>query len=119
MSGPGTRPASPRDTEAFYWLMFVGIAKNLLGRHDEAISWLQRSIEANRNNPMSHFMLASALALLNRLEEARAAAHVGFALNPQFTIARVRAALQSDNPVFLAEREVIIEGLRRAGVPEG
>ena len=110
---------SPRDTEAFYWLMFVGIAKNLLGRHDEAISWLQRSIEANRNNPMSHFMLAAALALLNRLEEARAAAHVGFALNPQYTIARVRAALQSDNPVFLTEREVIIEGLRRAGVPEG
>jgi TolB-like protein/class 3 adenylate cyclase len=61
---------SPRDTEAFYWLMFVGIAKNLLGRHDEAIVWLQRSIEANRNNPMSHFILAAALALLDRLEEA-------------------------------------------------
>jgi TolB-like protein/tetratricopeptide (TPR) repeat protein len=110
---------SPRDTDAFYWLMFVGIAKNLLGRHDEATVWLKRSIEANRNNPMSHFMLAAALALLDRLKEARAAASAGFALNPQFTISRVRAALQGDNPVFLAERQVMNEGLRKAGVPEG
>jgi TolB-like protein len=110
---------SPRDAEAFYWLMFVGIAKNLLDRHDEATVWLQRPIEANRNNPMSHFILAAALALLDRLDEAPAAAHVGFALNPQFTISRVRAALQSDNPVFLSEREAMNEGLRKAGVPEG
>jgi TolB-like protein/class 3 adenylate cyclase len=110
---------SPHDTEAFYWLMFVGISKNLLGRHDQAIVWIQRSIEANRNNPMSHFILASGLALLDRLQEARTAAHAGFALNPQFTISRWRAALQSDNPVFLAEREVMAEGLCRAGVPEG
>jgi TolB-like protein/Flp pilus assembly protein TadD len=110
---------SPRDAEAFYWLMFVGIAKNLLGRHDEATAWLQRSIETNRNNPMSHFILASALALLDRLEVARSAARAGFALNPHFTISRVRAALQSDNAVFVAQREAVNEGLRRAGVPEG
>jgi len=38
---------SPRDPSAFYWLMFVGVAKTYLGRHEEAIVWLRRSIEAN------------------------------------------------------------------------
>jgi TolB-like protein/class 3 adenylate cyclase/tetratricopeptide (TPR) repeat protein len=109
---------SPHDTEAFYWLMFVGVANNLLGRYKEAIAWLRRSIEANRNNPMSQFILAAALAHLGRLDEARAAVQAGLALNPQFTIARVRAALQSDNPIYLAEQRVIIDGLHKAGVPE-
>ncbi len=108
---------SPRDPSAFYWQMFVGVAKIILGRHEEAIAWLRRSIEANRNNPMSHFVLAAALALLGRLEEARAAAQAGLTLNPQFTIARYRAS-GSDNPVAVARRDRIIEGLRKAGVPE-
>jgi hypothetical protein len=35
-----------------------------------------------------------------------------------FTIARFRVGMESDNPVFLAQREPIVEGLRMAGVPE-
>jgi hypothetical protein len=38
--------------------------------------------------------------------------------NPKFTIARCRAGFQSDNAVFLAQRERIIEGICMAGVPE-
>jgi TolB-like protein/class 3 adenylate cyclase/Tfp pilus assembly protein PilF len=109
---------SPRDPQVFYWLMFVGIAKAHLGRYEEAIAWLRKSIEVNRNNPMSHFTLAAALALLGREEEARASAQRGLALNPQFTIARVRATLQSDNPAYLSEHAIVTEGLRKAGVPE-
>ena len=107
---------SPRDTSAFYWLMFAGIAKIFLGQHEEAVGWLRRSIEANRNNPMSHFALASALAALDRLGEAQAAGRAGLALNPQFTIARLRATEPKweDDP----GRERFIDGLRKAGVPE-
>ncbi|HZZ21126.1 MAG TPA: hypothetical protein VFE60_00390 [Roseiarcus sp.] len=42
--------------------MFVGTAKIYLGSHEEAIVWLRRSIEANRNNPLSHVFLAAASA---------------------------------------------------------
>jgi TolB-like protein len=108
---------SPRDPSAFYWLAFVGVAKTHLGRHEDAIVWLRRSIEANRNNPMSHLVLAGALALLGRLEEARAAAGAGLTLNPQFTIARVRAAFGES--IIPSARERMIEGMREAGVPEG
>jgi len=112
---------SPRDTEAFYWLMFVGAAKVILGRHEEAVDWLRRSIEANRNNPMSHVFLAAALALFGRLEEARAAVRTALTVNPQATIARFRATFASfsDNPVYLSGLDRIVDGLRMAGMPEG
>jgi tetratricopeptide (TPR) repeat protein len=110
---------SPRDPGAFYWLWHLGAANILLARYEEAIAWLRRSIEANRNNPMSHFHLAAALALVGRLEEARAAAAAGFALIPQFTIARLyRARLFSNDPAYLAGLKLIAEALAKAGVPE-
>ena len=68
---------------------------------------------------MPHFWLAAALARLGRLEEAREAARAGLELNPSFTIARLRSLAFSDNPVYLAGRERLYEGLRLAGVPEG
>jgi hypothetical protein len=64
--------------------------------------------------------LAAALAQLGRLDEARSAIRAGLALNPAYTISRRRAswAAQSDNPTFLAQLEPILEGLRKAGLPE-
>jgi TolB-like protein/class 3 adenylate cyclase len=110
---------SPRDVNAFRWMMFVGIAKAQLGADDEAVAWLRRGIEANRNHPMLHFHLAAALARQGALGEARVTAEAGLALNPDFTIRRYRATLSSDNTFFLAFRERNYEGLRLAGVPEG
>jgi hypothetical protein len=43
----------------------------------------------------------------------------GLAVDPKFTLQRYRAGEQSDNPVYRAQRERIIEGMRLAGVPEG
>ena len=85
----------------------------------EAVSWLRRSVEINRNYPLAHFGLAIALALLGRLDEARAAAQAGLALDPSFTIRRFRLGVASDNPTYLAKRERFYEGMRIAGVPEG
>ena len=109
---------SPRDSAAFYWLLFVGVSKMLLGRNEEAAAWLRRSIEANRNNPLSHFHLAAALALLGRDDEARAAARDGLALSPQFTIARAESALPQRVFAYSAAYPAILEGFRRAGLPE-
>jgi tetratricopeptide (TPR) repeat protein len=110
---------SPRDISVFRWMMFVGIAKAQLGADDEAIAWLRRGIEANRNQPMLHFHLAAALARLGALGEARIAAEAGLALNPGFTIRRYRARLWSDNPTYLDFRERNYEAMRMAGIPEG
>ncbi len=44
----------------------------------------------------------------------------GLALNPTFTISRARAAwaAMSDDPTYLAGLELVLEGLRKAGLPE-
>ena len=39
-------------------------------------------------------------------------------MDPKFTLKRFRAAASSDNAVYLAQRERIIEGMRLAGAPE-
>lgn len=76
-------------------------------------------MEINRNRPVAHMYLASALALLGRLDEARSEVRAGLALDPKFTIQRYRDGAQSGNPVFLRQRERVIEGMHKAGVPEG
>ena len=110
---------SPRDSYAYQWMASVAATKLNLGADAEAAQWARRAIEANRNYPLAHFWLAAALAQLGRLDEARQAIQPGLALAPGFTIARYRAGVQSDHPTYLAQRERIIEGMRKAGVPEG
>ena len=110
---------SPRDPWVYTWMLTAGFAKSLLGRPEEAISWLRRSIESNRNYPLCRFVLAAALANLGRVEEARSEVEAGLALDPQFTIASLDAAAWSDNPVYLAQRLQIIDGMRKTGLPEG
>jgi len=96
----------------------AGNAQLLLGADEKAGGWLRRSIEANRNFAVTHFTLAAALAHLGRLDEARAEVKAGLALAPNFSIARFRRTAESDNPTYLAQRERILEGLRKAEIPE-
>jgi tetratricopeptide (TPR) repeat protein len=110
---------SPRDTRSYIWLLIAGLAKLHLNADREAVAWLRCSIEANRNHPLGQLWLAAALVRLGRLGEAKAAARAALALNPSFTIHRVRANVPSDNPTYLAGRERIIQDMRLAGVPEG
>jgi tetratricopeptide (TPR) repeat protein len=108
---------SPLDTSAFRWMQYAGFTKLLLGADSEAVAWLRRFLEANRNYPLAHFQLAAALALLGSLEEARDAVRAGLALDPAFTIPRTRGRI-SDDPTFRAGLKRVVEGMRMAGVPE-
>jgi TolB-like protein/class 3 adenylate cyclase len=109
---------SPRDTFAFRWMHTAGLAKQLLGDDAEAVTWLRRCLEANRNYPIAHFQLAASLALLGSSEEAREAVRAGLALDPTFTLRRTRGRM-SDDPTFRAGSKRVHEGMRIAGVPEG
>jgi len=112
---------SPRDIMAYRWFAYAGLAKMQLNANAEAVVWLRRGLDANRNYPFAYFHLAAALALLGELDEARAAVQAGLALDPSFTIRRFRDATNAmtDNPTCLAGRDRTIEGMRMAGVPEG
>ena len=110
---------SPRDTFTYHLDGGAGAVKITLGSDEEAVTCLQRAVEANPNYPASHFWLASALAHLGRLDGARFAVQAGLALDPTFTVSRYRKGASSSNPVYLAQRERIYDGMRKAGVPEG
>ena len=109
---------SPRDPWVYTFHVAAGWAASVLGRPEEAVSWLRRSIESNRNFPVCRFLLAASLATLGRIEEARSEVAAGLSLDPEFTIAKFESAASSDNPVFLAQRGRLVDDLRRAGVPE-
>jgi TolB-like protein len=110
---------SPCDTNAHVWLASGAFAKLHLNKFEEAIPILRRALDINQNYPHTHFWLAMALARLGQVNDARAAAQAGLALNPTYTISRVRAGARGDNPRYLAQRERLIDDLRKAGVPEG
>jgi TolB-like protein len=110
---------SPRDPGAFRWLHFVGVAKMHLNADADAVVWLRRGVELNRNYAIGHFRLAAALTQLGHLDQARAAAQAGLTLDKNFTIRRFRSYATSDNPAYLAGLERAYNGMRMAGVPEG
>jgi tetratricopeptide (TPR) repeat protein len=109
---------SPRDPWAYAWLVIVGLAKSVRGRPQEAIRWLRRSMESNRNYPLCRFLLAAALADVGQTDEARIEAGAGLMLDPQFTIARFRAIAWSDNPTYVAGLTRVINSMLSANVPE-
>jgi TolB-like protein/cytochrome c-type biogenesis protein CcmH/NrfG len=110
---------SPQDKYLSAWLVIAGVAQLYLGRDEKAVTCFRRSVEASRNHPAAQYYLAGALALVGRLEEARSALRAAVAFHPDFTVSRFRAGAASDNPRYLAGRERLCEGMRKAGVPEG
>ena len=111
---------SPRDTMANTWMMHAGFAKNQLGAWDQAVAWCRRAIEANRHHPAVWFHLAAALAQRSRLDEAHSAVKAGLALAPTFSVSRARVnwTAPGDDPTYLAQLEPLLDGMRKAGVPE-
>ena len=98
----------------------AGSAKLHLGSYEQAVAWFRRAIEANRNYPHPNFELGFALTQLGRLDEARSAVRAGLALNPAFSISRLRATwtAMTDDPTHLAQIDRVLEGMRKAGLPE-
>lgn len=101
------------------WMMFVGTANLHLGTDAEALAWCRRGLEVNGNHSLSHFQHAAASALIGHMNEAGAAVQAGLALDPNFTLRRLRVNMPSDNPTYRAGARRIYEAMRLARVPEG
>ncbi|WP_348642245.1 hypothetical protein [Methylobacterium sp. WL7] len=108
---------SPKDPLLGAWLAREGLAKLHLGQDQEAIAPLRRAAAVNPLFDFPHLYLACAFARLNRDAEAQASLAEFLKLRPGYTLARYRS-LTSTDPNFLAQRERIYDGLRRAGLPE-
>jgi TolB-like protein len=109
---------SPRDPMLGNWYTTLGLADLHLGKLDKAVDRLRMAVESAPNQEIPYFYLAAGLALQGHGSEAARACEVGRRLAPIFRIGKCRAEVQSDNPVFLLQRERVYEGLEKAGLPE-
>jgi hypothetical protein len=93
----------------------------MLQQDDRAIEWLRKTL-AIHLLPISQLLLTSALAHTGRDAEAREALkkYLSLKATTTKTIAEFRPQHRavSDNPKWLVYSDRLIEGLRKAGMPE-
>jgi tetratricopeptide (TPR) repeat protein len=105
---------SPFDPFTFAFCTTQGTACLILGRHDEAVTWLAKARRLNPGYRAAWRLLVAALALAGREPEARAQAAEFLRAEPGFRISSFGAR----HPLQPAHLSRIVEGLRRAGLPE-
>ena len=111
---------SPPDPYLYVFYAQEGLAHIMLRHDDRAVACLRRAVANNPEFPTPVAYLAAMLALTGRETEARGMLKQYLSLRgtKTRTIAAWRAMAYSDNPIYLASRERIHEGLRKAGMPE-
>ncbi|MGO4686095.1 winged helix-turn-helix domain-containing protein [Hyphomicrobium sp. 2TAF46] len=100
------------------WLLGAGWANLLMGRSEDALPWLQRSIAITTASGRTHMLLAAAYQKAGRLDEAKAAMQEGLKLVPGTTKLNVAPPTKNSSPVFLAACEKVIQLMVDAGLPE-
>jgi adenylate cyclase len=111
---------SPYDAGTPGAYQVLGLCHLLLGHVETAIELFRKSLAGNTRLYHTHMSLAAALGLKGDLVEARVALAEAIRLRPDITsIARLRTSIPYSNPQYqgLLE-EMVIPGLRKAGLPE-
>ena len=101
---------SPRDPRIGLWLVTLGDAELGLGHLDAAIDEYRKAIDAGWRAYQPYRALAAAYALDGKMEEAASALAEARRLNPQLTLKWLQTHSLSIPP--------LLEGLRKAGLPE-
>jgi TolB-like protein/tetratricopeptide (TPR) repeat protein len=110
---------SPFDPLAYLFTAGLALAHQAAGRYEEAIDWADRATHAQPRYVVAMRIKLICLAQLSRTEEARELLTRVLALQPGLTIASWRASWATTSlfsPELLA---LYVDGLRKAGVPEG
>lgn len=105
---------SPAPPDNYVSLSGIASGHFSAGRYDEAIPWAQRATEAAPDYVYGHVFLAASNALTGRQREARLAIEAVLRLRPDLTVAG-----QGGRPMRFPERRArMLDGLRKAGLPE-
>ena len=97
------------------WLHFRAQALYQLGRYPEAVGLLKRRIVRDPETDASRVLLAACYGQMSMIEEAREAWREALRVNPAYSLEQRRKVLPYKNP---DDFERVVEGLRKAGVPE-
>jgi adenylate cyclase len=104
---------SPLDTKNFIYYSGIGFALVMLGRDAEAVDWATKAVASNVLWLPGHRVLASALAHVGRINEAKAVALRVCAEAPRYRLASTRRLMQPSPGL-----DRYLDGLRRAGFPD-
>jgi len=94
------------------WYFYLGLAEFGQGRYDASIDEDHKALDAGFRFWGTYSRLAAALALEGKMEEAKTALAEARRLNPYLTVKWV-IALPPPPPIA-----PLIQGLRKAGLPE-
>lgn len=100
------------------WLLGAGTTYALMGRFEEGLPWLQRSIAVTPGTGRSHFLLAAAYQRAGRREEASAAMAEGLRLRPGTTRLNVSPPMKNASPLCVAAWDRVVQAEVDAGLPE-
>ena len=109
---------SPRDPHVPWWQFYICHFHSHLAQWEQAIEWCNKSVASGEQTEWPYTDLAAAHGWLGHLKEAKEAAAQVLKYNPGFTI-QGWIDHWSDDPTFNAQLQRIVEGARRAGIPEG
>lgn len=101
------------------WMIGAGWANMLMGRAEDAVPWLQKSIAITSASGRTHMLLAAAYQQLGQTEEAIAAMAKGRELRPGSTVQNVPTPQKNSSPVYIEATERIMQLMAAAGLPEG
>ena len=112
---------SPHDPMAPIWQVHLCYLHNHLAQWEQAIEWCEKALANNVKERAGAFAnLALANAWAGHDKEAKDAVAELRKVDPSFTVQSVAGYRnQSDDPTFNAQSARLVEGLRKAGVPEG
>jgi adenylate cyclase len=110
---------SPRDPLRNWWEFRICHAYSHIAEWENAAEWCQRSIATNAGFWIAYVDLTAANGWLGRETEAKATIDGLHKLMPGFTVQDWANIKWSENPQFQREYARIVEGLRKAGLPEG
>lgn len=106
---------SPLDALNFNAFFGIGASHFGASRYEEAVAWFRKAISARPSAVFIYRALASALAHLDQLEEARRAVDTFRSGYPDVTISMIVETLPFNAPDFVNRYR---EGMRKAGLPE-
>jgi adenylate cyclase len=111
---------SPRDPDLHVWYFVLCHAHTHLARDASAIDWCLKSIATGKTFWAAWMDLASAYAWRGQKAEAAAAVAELLKVRPGFTVQKLteEGSGVSGHPMFRKEFHRIVEGVRRAGLPE-
>ena len=101
------------------WMIGAGWANMLIGRAEDAVPWLLKSIAITAASGRTHMLLAAAYQQLGKTDEARTAMEKGRELRPGSTVQNVPTPRKNCSPVYLEAAERIMQLMAAAGLPEG